>query len=448
MNFTSRNRLLLSVLTIVILESPGCSVLHNVQGFKKQAAAARAMVHITGTIMTEGPVNGTLVVILASPDLEEDGSPTLTESGDPKHTGRDTYSRKNPGTFLFVVDAGNYRLGAYEDQNKNGLLDPGERLVQLRESELLELGPGEQGHVDLRLTNDRRWDGPAVDLLQLVERDVREQGRFALWAFSKKGETVGNLSEKRFARAKGTQGLWRPMDFLNEELAGIYFLDEYDPDRIPILFVHGIMGYPQQFEKLIDNLDRSRFQPWFYFYPSGVSLDRISSHLSDLLREIQIRYDFEEIGIVAHSMGGLVSRGAILKYFHETQRDDIEIFVSINSPFGGSVSARRAADAPIEIPESFKDMNPESAYATWVYYEDEERTIFKTLPGGTPHHMITGFGGKGSGCTDGTVSCASQLPLDLMDHSSSLRSYEFTHVGTLQEQHTLDRVTTLLENAF
>lgn len=423
-------------------------MIRNVHGFKKQAATARAMVRISGTIETEGPVNGNLIVILSSPALEEDGAPSLDENGNQISTGRDTYSRGNPGTFLFVVESGNYQVGAYEDQNKNGILDPGERVASVRESELLELDPGEQGHVDIRLTNDKRRDGPAVDLLQLVERDVREQGRFALWAFSKRGEIVADLNEKRFGRAKGTEGLWRPMDFLNEELAGIYFLDDYDSDRIPILFVHGIMGYPQQFGKLIDNLDLSRFQPWFYFYPSGLSLDGISSHLSTLLRKIQIQYDFEEIGIVAHSMGGLVSRGTILKYFDDTGRGDIEIFVSINAPFGGAVSAKRAANSPIEIPDSFKDMNPASDYATWVFYKDEARTDFKTLPGGTPHHMITGFGGKGSGCGDGTVSCASQLPFDLMDHSSSLRSYEFTHVGTLREQHTLDRVNHLLDIAF
>ena len=29
-----------------------------------------------------------------------------------------------------------------------------------------------------------------------------------------------------------------------------------DPDRIPVVFVHGALGYPQQFESLIEGLDR------------------------------------------------------------------------------------------------------------------------------------------------------------------------------------------------
>ena len=440
------NRKLLVLVLGAALTSSGCTTLQNILDFEEQVQEAQQSVRITGTIRTEGPADGNLVVLVGSAVFDEDGKPVIQENGIPQHLGLDLYTRRNPGSFLFILtEPGKFRLGAYEDRNRNGDLDAGERYVRVVDSELIELEAGESRKIDLVITDALRWEGEPIDVLGIVERDAHAQGIHAIRAFSKKGE-VAPLSDDRFARDKGSFGLWKPMDFLNEELAGVYFTEEYDPDRIPVLFVHGIMGFPQEFEKLVDELDRTRFQAWFYFYPSGFGLNGISDHLADLLRELQVRHDFDEIAIVAHSMGGLVSRGAILKYFSDTQREDVEIFVSINSPFGGSVAAKRTEDAPIEIPPSFKDMNPDSEYMTWVFYEDETRTRFKELPGEIPHHMIMGYGGEGEPYNDGAVSIESQAHVDLQEHAASVRVWNFSHVGTLHEERTVSRVNTLLRD--
>jgi hypothetical protein len=54
----------------------------------------------------------------------------------------------------------------------------------------------------------------------------------------------------------------------------------------------------------VDELDRTRFQSWFYFYPSGFPIADISEHLATLLERLAIRHDFREIAIVPHSAGG------------------------------------------------------------------------------------------------------------------------------------------------
>ena len=322
-------------------------------------------------------------------------------------------------------------------------------MAPVLDAELLDLGPGNQASIVIRLENDHVWQGKPFDVLEaFAEKDIHEQGRFALWAFSAKGKIAEDLSDPRFGQEQGRFGLWQPMDFLNKEWAGIYFLEEYDPGRIPVLFVHGISGHPQEFEKLIGELDGSRFQPWFYYYPSGFSLDGISTHLADLLQELQIEHDFDEFAIVAHSMGGLVSRGAILKYSEETERDDVQLFVSINSPFGGDVKAEGAAGAPIAMPDSFKDMSPSSAYMTWVFYEDEDRKVFKPLPEKAVHHMIIGFKGSGEPYNDGAVSIESQAHVDLQEHAATLRAWNRAHVGALHQQRTVDRVNALLDDRF
>jgi pimeloyl-ACP methyl ester carboxylesterase len=86
-----------------------------------------------------------------------------------------------------------------------------------------------------------------------------------------------------------------------------------------------------------------------------------------------VRHRFDELAFVAHSMGGLVSRGAILKYSEETQRDDVRLFVSISVPWGGDKRGVTAQAAPIEVPESFKDLNPPVTTFAGFFIETRSR---------------------------------------------------------------------------
>jgi len=441
-------RTLIAAVMISCLAVSGCAGLRQVLGFKEQEAAAAAKVRISGTIETEGSADGTLVLLVETPAYTVEGEPLLDDDGRPVHRGVDTYTRASAGTFLFHLSPGRYRLGAYEDRNRNGILNPGERTSGFYARDIIDLEPGGRAQITVRLIDDEVHEGEPVDLLGLVERDVREQGRFALWSFSAMGAIAGDLSDPRFGAQQGPFGLWRPIDFLNQELAGIYFLEEYDPDRIPVLFVHGISGYPEAFSTLIDGLDTSRFQPWFYFYPSGIGLAYTSQHLATLLRKLQIKHDFDDLAIVAHSLGGLVSRGAILAYVEDTKRDDIGLFISLNSPFGGDARAVRTERARIAIPQTFRDMNPGSDYMSWLFYQGEDRKVFKTLPDDTEHHMIIGFKGTGEPYNDGSVTIETQAHFELQEHATTVRVWNQTHVGILHERRTSDRVNRLLDSRF
>ena len=44
---------------------------------------------------------------------------------------------------------------------------------------------------------------------------------------------------------------------------------------------------PVVFAPLIEKLDRRRFQPWFYYYPSGARLARVGEHLDQTLAKLQ-----------------------------------------------------------------------------------------------------------------------------------------------------------------
>jgi pimeloyl-ACP methyl ester carboxylesterase len=424
------------------LASSACTTLTRVIGFKKQVAKAEAKARVSGRIETEGAAEGTLVVVLGH-IVRGDG----LEEGELK--GVDSYVRLNDGSYLFIVAPGRYRVGAYEDRNQNGLLDPDERAFRLRDGPILEVGAGDRATQDIYLAIGQTSGlTEPVDVLAIVERDVREQSRFSLWAFSVQGKLCEDLSDPRFGPDAGPRGLWQPFDFLNDELAGIYFLEPYDSGRTPVLFVHGIAGYPWQFSALIESLDRKRFQPWFYFYPSGFSLDGISGHLAELLTRLQVKYGYDEMAVVAHSMGGLVSRGAILKSVSETERDHVRLFISISTPWGGDVAARRTGNAPIALPASFTDMDPSSTYLRWLFYEDDAGKVPKRLPKRAEYHMIFGFRGSGGACNDGTVRCASQAREIVQEEARTIRAWDQTHVGILESPAAVDRVNRLLAQAF
>src|SRR5207244_7410145 len=88
-------------------------------------------------------------------------------------------------------------------------------------------------------------------------------------------------------------------------------VEECDASRTPILFVHGIGGYPTEFKYLVGKLDRRRFQPWFAYYPSGLDLDRVADGFARWMQVLQVRCGFRRLVVVAHSMGGLVARAFI-----------------------------------------------------------------------------------------------------------------------------------------
>ena len=124
------------------------------------------------------------------------------------------------------------------------------------------------------------------------------------------GEEV-SIEDPRFTEENASLGLWQPLRFLREVGFGIYFLDPFDPNKTPVIFVHGASGNPRTWAPLADSIDQSKYQRWVYFYPSGVRLSLISQGISKRLMDLQKKYNFSELVIVAHSMGGLVSKDTI-----------------------------------------------------------------------------------------------------------------------------------------
>ena len=59
-----------------------------------------------------------------------------------------------------------------------------------------------------------------------------------------------------------------------EKRTGLYFLQPYDPDRIPVVFVHGLISTPFDWVQTINGLQadpeiRKHYQFWVFAYPTG-----------------------------------------------------------------------------------------------------------------------------------------------------------------------------------
>jgi pimeloyl-ACP methyl ester carboxylesterase len=433
---------LVLVLIAMIGLCSGCVMLKNVIGFQEQVKMAKAKGRVEGNIDVKGGATGTLVVVIGIPQTGEGGKPLVLDS----------YVRGRTGSYAFAVDPGQYVVGAYEDRNENHLLDPGELVKRLTLSREFVVASGEVVTEDILLTQADAATklSKSIDVFDIIERTPSEQSRFSLWKLSVKGQVCEDLNSDKFNQAAGTQGLWQSMDFVNKGMSGIYFLEEYDEDRIPVLFVHGISGYPQQFRTILANLDREQFQPWFYYYPSGFRLDSISNHLAVLLERMQIKHKFDKIAIVAHSMGGLVSRSAILKYQKETHRRDIRLLVSISTPWDGDIKARRASNASIELPPSFGDMDPASDYLRAIFWKDVDKNRSNEFSPETQFHMIFGFRMRKSKpvADDGVVNVSSQVRQEARDRAVSRWPYDLDHEEILHGKAVINRINIILNEHF
>ena len=95
---------------------------------------------------------------------------------------------------------------------------------------------------------------------------------------------------------------------------GLYMVEPYDPDRIPLIFVHGLISTPRMWRNVINELEtdpelRGRYQCWVFGYPTGNPPAYSALRLREELAKVQQLYPkTRDYVLVGHSMGGLVSR--------------------------------------------------------------------------------------------------------------------------------------------
>ena len=183
-------------------------------------------------------------------------------------------------------------------------------------------------------------DFPSTGKARLVVRNVlkvdqvRIAGRStplaADWSAS-----LGYLYRYAPPPSVGIKGLLHPEEYAAQ--TNLYAVQPFDPDKIPVILVHGLMSSPHTWLEMINTLRtdpvlRRNYQAVFFRYPTGYTPSRNAASLRKALREFRATYDsprsrpqLRRMILVGHSMGGILSNLQIREsgdtytdlYFHK-----------------------------------------------------------------------------------------------------------------------------------
>ena len=184
------------------------------------------------------------------------------------------------------------------------------------------------------------------------------------------------LNETKLNRL-AIQGLIHPGRLLMRHPRGLQMIEPYDPNKIPVIMVHGLWSSPLTWMEMFNDLRalpeiRRRYQFWFYLYPSGEPFLASAARLREDLAEVRMSLDprrenpaMDQMVLVGHSMGGLVARlqtvdsgndfwkavskhdfskvrgdpeqiGELRKRFFFEANPDVKRVVTLGTPYGGS----------------------------------------------------------------------------------------------------------------
>ena len=128
------------------------------------------------------------------------------------------------------------------------------------------------------------------------------------------------------------------------EKTGLYFLEPYDPNRIPVVFVHGLASTPFTWVKTINGLQqdpevRKRYQPWVFGYATGNPILYSALRLrEELARVDQVYPNHKPYILVGHSMGGMLTHAQVTTVTRAMWEKDKNIGPAAKSLFANNSS--------------------------------------------------------------------------------------------------------------
>jgi hypothetical protein len=105
--------------------------------------------------------------------------------------------------------------------------------------------------------------------------------------------------------------------------AGFYMTEPFDPHKIPLITVHGLLSSPITWINLHNDLMddpvvRKHYQLWHFFYPAGLPILVSAQLLREKLEDIYTFFDphaqwsaLQHAVVIAHSMGGLLTKTVV-----------------------------------------------------------------------------------------------------------------------------------------
>lgn len=343
-----------------------------------------------------------------------------------------------PGPYFLFLPEGRYQLLVFADLNNNSLIEKNELIGCSGDSAALDVASWMM--IDGKV---KVWD-MSVD--SAVARDSPVPVNLEIQGI-KDGVLSGNippgvittLEDERFEEENGYVGLYQPVAYFERVNGFFYMLEEYDPKKIPVVFVHGVGGTPKDWQNMVESLDRQRFQPWFFYYPSGLRLETIAKIFYDtFLSGRDARAN--RLIIVAHSQGGLIVREALNFCGLRGRENGPRLFISICAPFGGvDTAATAVAHSPAIVP-SWIDLASGSDFINGLYRREP--------PPGMSFYLFFAYGNshlvKLGANSDETISLKSQLSLKAQKEAARIRGFDETHSEILRDAEMLEEFNSIL----
>lgn len=340
------------------------------------------------------------------------------------------YLSRSETHFGLNLPAGNYQLIVVRDDNRDGVFSSNETIGSQSITLNLQSHPqkiASKIHIELTQPNAQL----NFDSFPVLESSSQQHSLYFPTG------AIRELTEAIFDKNIATLGMYDPASFLEHAPTTFFALEEDQVHKIPVIFVHGIDSSPRAFDTIISQLDRNRYKPWFFYYPSGGDLDQLADLFYNVfLSGKVISLDDMPIIVVAHSMGGLVVRQSINQYSGDLSENKLKLFFSIASPLGGHPDAKSGVDNGLIVLPAWRDLDPSSPFINNLYS--------KPLPRNIDHHLFYAYHNSDSlklgENSDGVVPLSSQLHPIAQRQSKRQMGFKNSHIGILESQKMIDNL--------
>lgn len=182
----------------------------------------------------------------------------------------------------------------------------------------------------------------------------------------------------------------REVTVLNNQLV-FDTIPNVNEDSKILIMIHGWLGSPESWTDFVPNIKSSSMvnytNYWTYGYNSSYGIDMNGELFANVIKDAS---NGAHIDIVAHSMGGLVSRAALENHHAE---DNVNSLTTLGTPHQGSLLAQNsfvidfliASASPFasffhnESAEGYKDMNPDSPFIIQLANNPEPSIPYHTV---------------------------------------------------------------------
>jgi len=326
-------------------------------------------------------------------------------------------------SYMIYVPEGRYVLYAVCDTDNDSIFEKDEVMGIYREGKEVVVENGEI-RKDVDITVGKNNAGK-----------IQFPGEFAIEddfntpTYKGYNGKIAKIYDEMFSPDQADMGWWTPSSFMKAYGANIYFLEAYDPNKIPVLFIHGASGSPQDWVYFLIRLDRNRYQPWFFYYPSGMRLSLTSKILYEKLTELQKQYGFTTVCITAHSMGGIVARALLTDHNFSRNIHFVKLFITLATPWTGYASADIGTTYSFKKLPSWYDLGRTSSFI--------KRVAGMKLP---PHVSYYLFYGKQDQVSKGTA-----IDERVFSEAKERFGFQCDHLTILSDKGVFDQYKKILE---